>query len=109
MLVSKILVTGASGDIGRRTLQHLLKRTSVSELVGLARDPTRAADLSAHGVDIRKGDYSDYNSLVRAFGGVDKVLLISTHAFADRKTEHANVIRAASDAGVSHLLYNPVI
>jgi NAD(P)H dehydrogenase (quinone) len=63
--VSKILVTGASGDIGRRTLQHLLKRTSASELVGLARDPAKAADLSALRVEIRKGDYSDYNSLCR--------------------------------------------
>lgn len=107
--MSKILVTGASGNIGRRTLQHLLKRTSVNELVGLARDPARAADLSANGVEIRKGDYSDYNSLVRAFAGVQKVLLISTHAFADRETEHANVIKAASEASVRHLLYNPVI
>jgi len=107
--VSKILVTGASGDIGRRTLQHLLKRTSASELVGLARDPAKAADLSAHGVDIRKGDYANYNSLVQAFAGVEKVLLISTHAFADRETEHANVIQAASEAGVRHVLYTPVI
>jgi NAD(P)H dehydrogenase (quinone) len=92
--VSKILVTGVSGDIGRKTLQHLLERAPVSELVGLARDPAKAADLTTHGVEIRKGDYSDYKSLVQAFGGVQKVLLISTHAFADRKTEHANLIKA---------------
>ena len=106
--MGKILVTGASGNIGR-TLQHLLKRTSSSELVGLARDPAKAADLSAHGVEIRRGDYSAYHSLVQAFAGVEKVLLISTHAFADRKTEHANVIKAASEAGVNHVLYTPVI
>jgi len=46
---------------------------------------------------------------VRAFAEVEKVLPISTHASADRKTEHANVIKAASEAGVRHLLYNPVI
>ena len=107
--MSKILVTGASGDIGRRTLQNLLTRTTVSELVGLARNPAKAADLSAHGVEIRKGDYSEYSSLVQAFVGVEKLFLISTHAFADRKTEHANVIKAASEAGVKHVLYNPVI
>ena len=65
--------------------------------------------MSAHGIEVRKGDYSDYSSLVQAFAGVEKVLLISTHAFADRKTEHANVIKAASEAGAKHVLYTPGI
>lgn len=59
--------------------------------------------------ETRKGDYSDYSSPVQAFAGAEKVLLISTHAFADRKTEHANVIKAAMEAGVKHVLYTPVI
>jgi NAD(P)H dehydrogenase (quinone) len=47
--------------------------------------------------------------LAQAFSGVEQVFLISTHAFADRETEHSNVIRAAEQAGVRHVLYNPVI
>ena len=44
--MSKILVTGASGHLGRKTLQHLLKRRPAGDLVGLARDPEQAADLA---------------------------------------------------------------
>ncbi len=107
--MSKILVTGASGQIGRKTLQHLVKRNPASELVGLARDPAKATDLAAAGIEIRAGDYFDYESLVRAFDGVEKVLLVSTHAFTDRKTQHQNVITAAREAGTAHVLYTPII
>ena len=62
--MGKILVTAASGHLGRKTLQHLLKRRPASDLVGLARDPEKAADLAAQGIEIRKGDYFDYGSLL---------------------------------------------
>jgi NAD(P)H dehydrogenase (quinone) len=52
--MGKILVTAASGHLGRKTLQHLLKRRPASDLVGLARDPEKAADLAAQGIEIRK-------------------------------------------------------
>lgn len=107
--MSKILVTGASGHLGRMTLQHLLKRRPATELVGLARDPEKAADLAARGIEIRTGDYFDYDSLTRAFAGVEKVLLVPTHAFTDRNTQHANVIAAAEEVGVKHLVYTPII
>lgn len=107
--MTKILVTGATGNIGRMTLQHLLKRVPASELVGLARDPAKAADLAAEGIEIRKGDYFDYEGLVRAFDGIDKAMLVSTHAFTDRNTQHENVINAAKQAGVQHIVYMPII
>lgn len=53
--MTRILVTGASGNIGRMTLKHLLTRVSADDLVGLARDPDKAADLAADGIEIRKG------------------------------------------------------
>jgi len=62
--VGKILVTGASGHLGRQTLQHLLNRRPANDLVGLARDPKQAVDLAAQGIEIRKGDYFDYGSLL---------------------------------------------
>lgn len=107
--MTRILVTGASGNIGRMTLKHLLKRVSANDLVGLARDPDKATDLAADGIEIRKGDYFDYEGLVRAFEGIDKVMLVSTHAFTDRNTQHANVINAAKQAGVKHIVYMPII
>ena len=106
--MSKILVTGASGDIGKKTVLHLLKKRPASDLVGLVRDPAKAEDLAALGVELRQGDYLDRESLTRAFAGVEKLMLTSTHAFTDRKTAHANVIDVAAEAGVQHLIYMPI-
>src|SRR5690606_33676063 len=89
--MTRILVTGATGHIGRLTLQHLLERLPAGDLVGLARDPARAADLAAAGIEIRQGDYFDHDGLVRAFGGIDKLMLVSATAFTDRNTQHLNV------------------
>jgi NAD(P)H dehydrogenase (quinone) len=107
--MGKILVTGASGNLGRKTLQHLLKRRPASDLVGLARDPEKAADLAAQGIEIRKGDYFDYGSLLNTFSGIEKVLLIATIGFSDRNTQHYNVITAARQAGVKQVVYTPVV
>ncbi|NDW05101.1 SDR family oxidoreductase [Jiella pacifica] len=107
--MTRILVTGASGNIGRMTLKHLSKRVPANDIVGLARDPDKAADLAAGGIEIRKGDYLDREGLVRAFEGIDKVMLVSTHAFTDRNTQHQNVIEAAKQAGVRHVVYMPII
>ena len=106
--MSKILVTGASGDIGRKTVLHLLKKRPASDLIGLVRDPAKAEDLAALGVELRQGDYLDRESLTRAFVGVEKLMLTSTHAFTDRRTAHANVIDVAVEAGVRHLVYMPI-
>ena len=49
-MMSQIMVTGASGDIGRKTLLHLLKlKKPASQLAGLVRDPDKAKDLAALG------------------------------------------------------------
>jgi NAD(P)H dehydrogenase (quinone) len=103
--MGKILVTGASGDIGRKTLLHLLKLKPADQLIGLARNPSKAADLAAKGIEVRQGDYFDRDSLLRAFKGVEKLMLTSTHAFTDRKTAQANVIDIAVEARVRHLVY----
>jgi NAD(P)H dehydrogenase (quinone) len=107
--MTKILVTGATGNIGRKTLRHLLKRKPAGDLIGLARDPKKAADLAAEGIEIRQGDYLDYGGLVHAFTGVEKVMLVSAVAFSDRNTQHANAINAARAAGVRHIVFMPII
>lgn len=107
--MGKILVTAASGHLGRKTLQHLLKRRAASDLVGLARDPEKADDLASQGIEIRKGDYTDYSSLLNAFVGVEKLMLISCAPFTDRNTQHYNAITAARQAGVKHVAYTSII
>ncbi len=106
--MTRILVTGASGGIGRKTLHHLLELRPAAELVGLVRDPTKAQDLAALGVELRRGDYLDQASLLAAFDGIEKVMLISAQAFTPRNEAHGNVIDAASAAGVRHLVFMPV-
>jgi NAD(P)H dehydrogenase (quinone) len=106
--MTKILVTGASGGIGRKTLHHLLKLRPAAQLAGLVRDPSKAQDLAARGIELRRGDYLDKASLPAAFEGIEKVMLVSTHAFTPRNEAHGNVIDAAAAAGVRHLVFMPV-
>ena len=61
------------------------------------------------GVEAHQGDYFDYNSLLRAFNGVNKVMLISAQAFTDRNTQHFNVIAAAKQAGVKQVIFTSII
>jgi len=108
--MSKILVTGITGAIGRRTVEHLLKKgVPASDVIGLSRRKEELADLTARGTEIRLGDYLDYDSLLRAFEGVDKVMLTSAVAFSDRFTQHYNVITAARQAGVKHVVYMAIM
>jgi uncharacterized protein YbjT (DUF2867 family) len=75
--LGKILITGATGVVGKATIEHLLKKdVPASQIIGLARSSEKAEELLKKGVEIRNGDYFDYDSLLRAFVGVDKVMLI---------------------------------
>ncbi|MGI4869624.1 MAG: SDR family oxidoreductase [Janthinobacterium lividum] len=103
--MSKILVTGATGGLGRAVVESLLPTTDAHQISVLARDPAKAADLQAQGVTVHQGDYNDYASLVRAFSGIDKVLLVSSNDLPNRTAQHANVLKAAQEAGVQHVVY----
>ena len=107
--MNKILVTGSTGQVGRKTLELLLKVVPASQLVGLARDPGKAGDLAAKGIEIREGDYFDRESLVRALKGIDKLMLISAPAFTDRSTQHHNAITVVRQTGVKHVVYTSIM
>ena len=108
--MKKILVTGVTGVAGRGTVEHLLKKgVSASQIIGLSRKDEEIADLAAKGVEVRFGDYLNYDSLLRAFEDVGKVMLTSAVAFSDRFTQHFNVITAAREAGVKHVVYMSVM
>lgn len=104
-----IAITGATGQLGRLVLEHLVDRISPSRLIAVVRDPAKAAEIAAKGIAVRKGDYSDRASLEEAFAGVDKVLLISSNALGQRAAQHLNVIEAAKKAGVKLLAYTSVL
>jgi NAD(P)H dehydrogenase (quinone) len=101
-----VLVTGASGHLGRLTVQALIARgTAPSDIVATARRTEAVTDLADLGVVTRRADYDDRASLDAALVGVDRVLLVSGSVPGARVTGHGNVIDAARDAGVSLVVY----
>lgn len=104
-----IIVTAASGQLGRLVIAELLKRVPAEQIVAAVRDPGRVADLADQGVLVRHADYNDPASLEQAFEGATKVLLISSNDLGNRVPQHRNVIDAAVRARVSLLAYTSVL
>ncbi|MFD8558616.1 NAD(P)H-binding protein [Streptosporangium canum] len=102
-----IVVSAASGALGRLVVEQLLTRVPAGEVVAAVRDPGAAADLAARGVQVRRGDYDDPASLREAFGGAGRLLLISSPELdpARRLAQHLAAIDAAGIAGVGALAY----
>ncbi len=103
--MNKILVTGATGQLGSAAVNELLQKVSASDISVLVRTPEKAEDLKAKGVNVVKGDYNDYASLVAAFKGVDKLYFVSSSDVMNRFAQHQNVVKAAVEAGVGHIIY----
>ncbi|WP_259070852.1 SDR family oxidoreductase [Mucilaginibacter sp. X4EP1] len=103
--MSNILVTGATGQLGKAVTESLLKKTAASNIHILARDAAKAANLKAQGVTVHIGDYGDYASLVSAFKGIDKVYMVSGNDLHNRIKQQDNVVNAAKEAGVKHVVY----
>jgi NAD(P)H dehydrogenase (quinone) len=108
-----ILVTGATGQFGYKAIDHLLKKGShSSEISALVRDVEKAKSLAEKGLELRVGDYNDHGSLVNAFHGIDKLLLVSSNdrqGFENRARQHINVINAAKEAQVNHIVYTSFV
>ena len=102
-----ILVTGATGNLGKATINSLLnKGISANNIAALVRDESKSAEFKSKGIQVRIGDYQNFESLKSAFEDVDKLLLISSSAeIAQRFGQHKNVINAARESGVNHLIY----
>jgi NAD(P)H dehydrogenase (quinone) len=103
-----IIVTGASGLLGRAIVEHLAQRVPAAQIGVSVRDPAKAADLAALGVRVRQGDFTDAKSLLHAFEGADQVLLVSSNARAhdgDTLAQHRLAIETARTAGATHLAY----
>ncbi|KPY64452.1 aldehyde dehydrogenase family protein [Pseudomonas syringae pv. spinaceae] len=103
-----IVVTGATGQLGRLVIEQLLARVPAEQIVAAVRSPEKATDLSAKGVQVRHADYSQPATLDSAFAGADKVLLISSSEIGQRFSQHKAVIDAAKRAGVRLLAYTSV-
>jgi NAD(P)H dehydrogenase (quinone) len=101
----RVIVTGASGQLGRLAAEHLLDRLSPAELILVTRRPHALADLAERGVEVRRGDFDEPASLVDAFAGGDRMLLISTLAIGSRFEQNRAALAAAAAVGVRHVAY----
>lgn len=102
-----LLVTGASGHLGRRVVELLLE-AEAGPVVATTRSPEKLADLALRGVVVRKADFDYPRLLTDAFAGADRMLLISTDAIERpglRLRQHRKAIDAALGAGVKHVVY----
>lgn len=106
-----IVVTGATGQLGRLVIKNLLRTEPASSIVAVVRDPAKAADLSILGVQVRQADYAQPASLRTAFAGANKLLLISSSELepGQRASHHRAVIDAAIDCEVKLIGYTSVL
>ena len=103
-----LMITGASGNLGRKVIANLQTLVGPSGFVAGTRDPSAsfARELAASGVEVRRADFDDPGTLTAAFEGVEAALIISTYApNSVRPRQNLNAIDAARRAGVRRLAY----
>lgn len=104
-----IVVTGATGQLGRLVVEELLDRVPAEQIAALVRSADKAADLADRGVELRIADYDAPDTLADAFRSEDVVLLISGSDVGRRVAQHTAVISAAKAAGVARIVYTGVL
>jgi NAD(P)H dehydrogenase (quinone) len=103
----KLMVTGAAGKLGRSVVTLLIDEFGVlpSSIVAGTRDPSKLADLAARGVVVRAVDFGKPETLVSAFTGVDRLLIVSTDAIGSRLAGQQAAVAAAKTAGIKGIVY----
>lgn len=107
----RLLVTGASGQLGQRVLELLLE-SKVTNVIATTRNPEKLSEFAARGVEVRHADFDDPTTLPDAFAGADRILLISTDAVdgSDKRlNQHQAAVKAAEVAGVKHVIYTSMV
>lgn len=103
-----IIVTGASGLLGRAIIESLVRRMPAQQVGASVRDPAKVEGLAQRGVRVRRGDFTEPASLRDSFEGVSQLLLVSSNARAfggDTLAEHRHAIAAARAAGARRIVY----
>ena len=101
-----IVVTGATGQLGRQIVEGLLKKLPSAQIGVSVRNPEQAEDLKGRGIRVCKGDFADPASLTEAFDGAEQVLIVSVNKIGEEAVrQHGNAIQAAKDAGAKRILY----
>ncbi|MEJ1181658.1 MULTISPECIES: SDR family oxidoreductase [unclassified Pseudarthrobacter] len=104
-----IVITGATGQLGRHVIEALLQRNvPAAEIVATGRSIEKLADFQARGVQVKPMDYSDPSSVAQALKGARKVLLISGSEVGKRVDQHRTVIEASKAEGVELVAYTSI-
>ncbi|KID42250.1 NAD(P)H-binding protein [Fructilactobacillus fructivorans] len=100
-------VTAGTGRFGERAIMGLIRLVPVEDIVVIARNTEKAKKMYPAGVEIRRGDYNDTESLDKAFDGIDKLLFVSSQPDPKhpRYVQHENVVNAATKAKVKFIAY----
>ena len=106
--MSRIVISGASGDLGGRITRQILREVPASDLTLVTRTPGKLAALEAQGASVCYGDYNEPEALEAAYRGKDVLMLISGLNLTNRVPEHKNAIDAAKRAGIKHVVYTSV-
>jgi NAD(P)H dehydrogenase (quinone) len=105
-----IVVTGATGHLGRLVVEALLDRgVPGGQIVATGRRTETLADLAERGVVVRRADFDDPASLREAFTGAERLLLVSGSEPGRRIEQHGNAIEAAKAGGVRHIAYTSIV
>ncbi|WP_322419594.1 SDR family oxidoreductase [Mesorhizobium huakuii] len=99
-----ILVTGATGNIGRQVVEHLVKRGA--DVRALVRDPSKAS--FPEGVSVAQGDFLDVDSLRKAMSGISTLFLLNA-VVPDEFTQALIALNVARSAGIERIVYLSVI
>lgn len=103
-----IVITGATGTLGKLIVERLLQTLPPAELALSVRDPSKASAFADRGIRVRQADFTDPATLPQAFAGATQVLLISSNSggpAASAVAQHTNAIQAAKSAGAQRILY----
>jgi NAD(P)H dehydrogenase (quinone) len=103
--MQRLVITGASGQLGRRVAELVLEAYEPERVILVSRSSAALADLAARGADVRHGDFADPATLGSAFAGGERMLLVSATDLEQRVEQHRAAIAAARAAGIAHVVY----
>ena len=105
-----IVITGASGHLGRGVVEEALQRVDAADLILVTRHPDALAEDAERGAQVRHGDFTDPAGLGEAFAGGERLLLISSSVIGpERVAQHHTAIDAAVAAGVRFIAYTSIV
>lgn len=106
----KMLVTGATGKLGSKVVDTLLRSVPATDLAVSVRTPQKAEAYRARGIDVRYGDFDHPETLAAAFADIERLLIISTDGDNETRTrQHKNAVIAAERAGVEFIAYTSIV